>query len=152
MVQILWQRRPRDPNVVEYRRYYLFISGACVLFSFVLFATSLLYAVLETVLVSLILAFAGTWGIANYFLIRHIIEPDGLRYQSFFGKQGKLYWASVTHVRYSPLGGWLRIDGAGGEYDRIDVHFSTSVSELGEAVLQNLPRHVIDPATLELLE
>jgi hypothetical protein len=141
-------------NVLKYPRSYFVAVFVC----FSLFAAFAVLVLLYLgtdgfpLISSIPLGFAGlgAYLIADYFRVRHHLEPDGLRYRSMIGGRGFLRWEDVVRIRYSNAAKWFRIDGAGGEVVRISA-FLTSLPEFAGAVLKAVPQRNIDPDALTVL-
>ncbi len=101
--------------------------------------------------ISLFFVLMGAWLIVEYARVRFQLEPEGLRYQTMFGKRGILHWEEMQRVRYSEMARWFRIDGARGEVVRVSI-MMTSLVEFAQTMLQRVPREHIDPFALEVLE
>ena len=89
--------------------------------------------------------------IAEYYLVRHVLEPDGLRYTPLIKRPGSFRWRDVKCVRYSPSAKWFRIELA----DRRVVRISgmlMGLPEFARAVLGAVPPSSIDLKARRLLE
>lgn len=97
----------------------------------------------------LLLLFFGLWcfqPIAEWARVRHQIEPEGLRYQTVFGRRGVLRWSDVRRVRYSDMGKWFRLDGAQGATVRVSAML-TGLEAFSKALIEEVPReHFSDDA------
>ena len=154
-----WSRQRRhtskDRNVLEYPHSQLIVGVVCSGFFLTLTVLSLLYpnTTGSPLISSLFFGFscAGAYLIAQFFYVRHRLEPSGLQYRTLVCGHGFLRWGDVVRIRYSKPAKWFRVDGAGGEAIRLSAML-LSLPEFARAVLQAVPRGRIDPDTFDVLE
>jgi hypothetical protein len=89
--------------------------------------------------------------IAEYFRVRHRLDPGGLRYSPLISRSGFLPWSSVARVRYSNLGKWFRLEAADGTVVRVSIML-TGLPEFARTVLREVTESRIDDGTRSVLE
>lgn len=89
--------------------------------------------------------------VLDYFLARHELSKEGLRYRGLSGRSGYLKWSDVQRVRYAPAMKWFRLETATGSVARISAML-VGLPEFARLVLAHAPRDAIDEETLPILE
>lgn len=89
--------------------------------------------------------------IADYFFARHRVSEQGIEYGRMFGPRGSFRWAEVRRIRFSNAMKWFVIEVASGTKVRVSAML-IGLPEFAYFVLQLVPRHAIEPDTLEILQ
>lgn len=151
----LHPRAGRQTGVLQHPRSLLAIGLVCVGFFGALAILSHVFPGKSgSPLISLFfLGFAslGVPLVAEYFRVRHELEPGGLRYRPLLSQPGALRWNEVMRVRYSHSAKWFRLDTLGGEVVRISAML-TGLPEFASTVLREVPASRIDDNARVLLE
>jgi hypothetical protein len=104
-----------------------------------------------TRLVFLFFALMSLATIADYFLARHRLTPDGLEFGRLFGRRGELVWVDVSSVEYASVMKWFRIRTKQGATIRISAMLM-GLRAFAQQVLSQVPAHQITEPTRSILE
>jgi purine-cytosine permease-like protein len=96
-------------------------------------------------------ALMGAAMIADYFMARHTVSEQGLRYRKLTGARMELRWAELKSVRYSPGMKWFRLETQSGQVARISAMLM-GLPEFARLLLAHGPRQAIAQDTIGLLE
>ena len=150
----LKHRNPVQSGVLEYPSSMLALGGGCI-------AVLLCFAVLSSRsndprdahlwIVFVGFALLGAPIVAEYFVVRHVLLPEGLQYTPLVKKSGSFRWNDVAHIRYSPSAKWFRIDLKDGRVVRISAMLM-GLPEFASAVLHAVPPSSIDPLAGPVIE
>jgi hypothetical protein len=88
---------------------------------------------------------------ADYFLARHDLSEEGLRYGRLTGSRGNLKWSELRRVNYAPTMKWFRLETRSGDVARVSV-MHIGLPEFAGLLLAHAPPGVIDPETLGILQ
>lgn len=89
--------------------------------------------------------------VMDYFLSRHEVSEEGLRYGGLSGRRGHLRWAELQRVRYAPVMKWFRLEGGSGEVARISAML-VGLPEFARLLLRHAPAGTIEDDTLQILK
>ena len=97
------------------------------------------------------LGFASSLAIADYFRARHRVSDSGIDFGRMLGERGRLRWADVRRVYFASFLKWFVLEGRSGTKVRVSFML-LGLPEFARLVLQHVPREVIEPDTLDLLQ
>jgi len=89
--------------------------------------------------------------ISDYFLARHEVTDEGLKYRTMFGASRYVRWADLQHVHYAPVMKWFRLQTNTGVVARVSVMLM-GLPEFARLLLEHAPAGAIAPETLPVLQ
>ena len=94
---------------------------------------------------------ASSLAIADYFRARHRVSDSGIDFGRMLGERGRLRWADLRRVHHASFMKWFVLEGRSGTKVRVSFML-LGLPEFARLVLQHVPREVIEPDTLDLLQ
>lgn len=88
--------------------------------------------------------------ILDYFMARHWVSSEGIRYRKLLGTKHELRWGELQRVYFSPGMKWFVLEGGNGSRARISVMLR-GLPEFARLLMRHAPPEVIEPETLSVL-
>ena len=89
--------------------------------------------------------------IADYFMARHSVSEQGLKYRKLTGARKELRWSELKSVRYAPGMKWFRLETQSGDVARISAMLM-GLPEFARLLLTHAPRQAIEEDSIGILE
>ena len=103
-----------------------------------------------TTLLFLFFALMSLAMIAEYFLARHRLIPEGLEYGGLLGRRGEVAWSDVRSVEYATVMKWFKVKTKQGATVRLSAMLM-GLPAFAQQVLSHVPAERISEPTRSLL-
>lgn len=87
----------------------------------------------------------------DYFIARHEVTEEGLRYRKLNGARKFMRWSDVRQVRYAATMKWFRVESTSGEVARLSVMLM-GLPEFARVLLDRVPDGVVQSGTESVLQ
>ena len=96
------------------------------------------------------LAMLGAPLLLDYFIARHEVSEEGLRYRKWTGARKFMRWSEVRSVRQSATMKWFRLEDSNGNVARLSFMLM-GLPEFARLLLRHAPDDVLEPAVKTVL-
>lgn len=153
--QRLRLRPPSDAARLAQPRAILYLGLGCTLMFSAIWIASILMPDgtqgLHTHAIFIGFALLGLYLVADYFLVRHEVDEQGMAYGRLTGRPGRFAWVDVERVGFNTHMGWYRLELRNGTVVRV-AGTMMGLPMFARHVLDHVPDHRFVPAALKMME